>query len=82
MITPLVDGDIYHVYISYTPNKTIDTYPSETSHDYAYTIPRNETFVGTLEDEFKYRIFLLSNETKGNGTYYIGIKLASKFNYS
>ena len=77
MITPEVEGDFYHVYISHTPNKTIDQYPNENSHDYAFTIPRNETSANE-NDEFRYRIFLRSNETKGNGTYYIGIKLASK----
>jgi hypothetical protein len=77
MITPEVDGDFYHVYISHTPNKTISEYPNEKTHDYAFTVPQNSSQTGE-NDAFKYRIFLRSNETKGNGTYYIGIKLASK----
>ncbi len=80
IIIPVVQGDIYHVYISHSPNKTIEQYPNEEHHDYAFTVPGNDSYDESTPDgkDLKHMIFISNNETKGIGTYYIGIKLISR----
>ena len=74
-IYPEQKGDIYHIYVKYSDKKVIDVQPSEKSYDYAYTLPN---FNKTESEEKMHTIFIPQNETKGNGTYYIGVKLAGK----
>jgi hypothetical protein len=74
-IYPEQKGDIYHIYVKYSDKKVIDVQPSEKSYDYAYTLPN---FNQTESEEKMHTIFIPQNETKGNGTYYIGVKLAGK----
>ena len=71
-------GDIYHVYVKYSANPATDDlrYPTESNFDWVFTLPNNNTYDEQLY-ELKYTAFLGINETKGAGTYYIGIKLAS-----
>ena len=54
--------------------KVIEVQPSEKSYDYAYTLPNNNI---TDNEEKRQTIFIPQNETMGNGTYYVGVKLAS-----
>ena len=72
---PTEPGEFYHVYIKYTDKKVIDTYPDENNYDYMFTLPNNKS--SSSAPEIKYSAFIGSNETKGNGTYYIGVKLIS-----
>jgi hypothetical protein len=83
VIIPLVSGDYYHVYIKYSTKKVIDLYPDESNYDYAFTLPNNKSYhidgaYRQSYEELRYTAFVSSNETKGNGTYYIAVKLASK----
>ena len=77
VLRPDTIGDIYHVYISkYTLDTPSDQkYPTEQYNDYAFTLPNNRDVNET--SELKYTAFIGNNETKGNGTYYIGVKLAA-----
>lgn len=77
ILTPLTKGDYYHVYISHSPKKTIAEYPNEKSHDWVFTVPNNLTYDESTEEgrDFKHTIFLSNNETKGEGYYFIGVKL-------
>jgi hypothetical protein len=83
---PSQEGDIYHVYIKYSEKKVIDEYPSETNYDWIYTLPANASNISSTTSE-KYSdssselpntAFLSNKDTKGNGYYYIGVKLISK----
>jgi hypothetical protein len=70
-IYPDVPGDYYHIYAAYSLTKVIEVQPNENSYDWTYTVPNHNA-----ESEQKmHNIFMPQNETKGNGTYYFGIKL-------
>ncbi len=77
-------GDWYHVYIKYTPLKVLgadDEYPSQSSNDYNFTLPSSPAIRNDpsyARDELAHTAFIRANETKGNGTYYIGVKLGCK----
>ena len=73
-------GDIYHVYIRYSADPAMDDlrYPTEKNYNWVFTLPNNNTNDEHFS-ELKYTAFLGINETKGAGTYYIGIKLASNY---
>ena len=75
-VMPEVDGDYYHIYVKYSVKKVIEVYPDEASFDYAYTVPSNRT---ELDYEARHTVFMRANETMGNGTYYVGVKLAGEF---
>ena len=79
VVLPEKAGDWYHVYIKYTPLKVIDEYPSETTYDYYFTLPTNSSAGTTNANayEMRHTAFIRANETKGNGTYYIAVKLGS-----
>ena len=72
-IIPAVPGDFYHIYVKYSLTRVIDVQPSEKSYDYAYTLPNNRV----ENEEKRHSIFMAQNQTMGNGTYYIGVKVAS-----
>lgn len=76
VLKPDTPGDMYHVYISkYTLDTPSDQkYPNEQYHEYKFFLPNNRTVEET--SELKYTAFIPNGETKGNGTYYVGIKLA------
>lgn len=74
-VMPEVDGDYYHIYVKYSVKKVIEVYPDEASFDYAYTVPSNRT---ELDYEARHTVFMRANETMGNGTYYVGVKLAGE----
>lgn len=77
MVKPEIPGDIYHLYIKYSKTRVTDVYPDEKHHDYAFTLPN--LLYSDQSKELMHTAFISNNETKGNGTYYIGIKLAGKF---
>jgi hypothetical protein len=80
---PETPGDFYHIYIKYSAKKTINPneYPDEASFDYYCMSPNNKTYKNSQDEyELIHTCFIGINETKGNGTYYIGVKLASKSN--
>lgn len=58
------------------------TYPNEVNYNYVFTLPNNKTsFPRDKANELKFTAFISDNETMGNGTYYIGVKLASECEY-
>jgi hypothetical protein len=80
---PETQGDFYHIYIKYSAKRTIsqDEYPDESSFDYHCMSPNNKTYENSPDKyELVHTCFIAANETKGNGTYYIGVKLASNSN--
>ncbi len=82
VLMPENEGDLYHVYIKFSANpKTDDSkYPDEKNYDFSFSLPKNKTNQEDLS-ELRYTAFIASNETKGNGTYYIAVKLYSKSSY-
>lgn len=75
---PEIPGDFYHIYIKYSTAKVIEEYPDEKNYDYAFTSPNSIYLEEGDFEELRYTSFISNNDTKGNGTYYIGVKLASK----
>lgn len=67
----------YHVYIKYSVTKVTDVYPNEINADYVFTLPNNRTLEKNQPRDLKNTAFIPANMTKGNGTYYVGVKLAS-----
>ncbi|CAF0709342.1 unnamed protein product [Brachionus calyciflorus] len=76
VIIPETPGDIYHIYIKYSETKITSVYPDEKNHDYAFTSPDLSGYYTDPSNELMYTAFISNNDTKGNGTYYIGVKLA------
>ena len=69
----------YHVYVLYSATKVASVYPDELNYNYVFTLPSNKTsFPRDKANELKFTAFISNNDTMGNGTYYIGVKLASK----
>ena len=79
VIIPDCPDEYYHIYIKYTNKSYLEEYPDEKNHDWVFTSPNNMTLDEGDSSELRYTAFLSNTDTKGNGTYYIGIKLASKF---
>jgi hypothetical protein len=79
VLKPDTPGDYFHVYMSrYTLDTPSDQkYPSEKYHDWAFTVPNNRS-EDPATSELPFTAFISNNETKGNGTYYIAVKLAGK----
>lgn len=71
--------NFYHVYVKYSVTKVISEYPDETNYDYVFTLPNNNSYRAEFVQELKNTAFIPSNATKGNGTYYFGVKLASLY---
>ncbi len=82
VLLPLIPGDCYHIYIRYSPTKVIDIYPDEKTFDYYYTLPNTKQIDDPQFSEIQNTAFIKANETKGSGTYYIGVKLASIYKFS
>ena len=82
VVIPENPGDLFHLYIKYSSNPKKDElrYPDEENYDYAFTLPKNETY---SEDkaELKYTAFVGQDLIKGSGTYYIGLKLFSNYKF-
>jgi hypothetical protein len=76
VVRPQVPGDYYHVYIKYSEARVSTVMPSEENFDYSFTLPNNKTFKNDYTGELPHTAFIANNETKGNGTYYIAVKLA------
>lgn len=76
VVKPEIPGDMYHLFIKYSNTRVTDVYPDEKHHDYSFTLPN--MFYSDPSNELMYTAFISNNETKGNGTYYIGIKLAGQ----
>jgi hypothetical protein len=79
VILPECPGEFYHVYVKYTTKRVIDEVVDEKNFDWRFTVPNNMTLGLTDSDELKYSVFISNNDTKGNGTYYAGVKLASRY---
>lgn len=79
MLKPDTPGDYFHVYASkYTLDTPSDQkYPNEVYHHYKFTLPNNRQ-VDDPASELPYTAFISNNETQGNGTYYISVKLVGK----
>lgn len=76
MVKPDLPGDYYHIYIKYSETRVAARYPDETYFDYSFTAPNNRSFPDDVTGELKYTAFLPAEKAMGNGTYYIGVKLA------
>lgn len=70
-----IPGNFFHVYVKYSVTKVASVYPDEKNHDYVFTLPSNKTFINDRTRELKHTAFISNNDTKGNGTYYFGVKL-------
>jgi len=76
VLKPDTPGDYFHVYVSkYTLDTPSDQkYPNEVYHHYKFTLPNNRK-VDDPASELPFTAFIGNNETQGNGTYYISVKL-------
>jgi hypothetical protein len=79
VLIPENEGDLYHVYVKFSVSPKTDElkYPDEENFDYSFSLPKNRTDPSDTS-ELRYTAFIGSNDTKGNGTYYIAVKLYSE----
>lgn len=73
--------NIYHIYIKYSMTKVATEYPNEVNYDYVFTLPNNRTLEKDQPRDLKNTAFIPSNMTKGNGTYYIAVKLIGSWRF-
>jgi hypothetical protein len=80
---PRVAGEQYFVYVKYSEKKVANEsfFPIDKTFDFSFFLPNGK--VSREDDptgELAYSVFIPANAIKDDGTYYIGVKLASKLN--